>query len=454
MNNKTQVFLSYKYHDKNGQITSDYHMAKELYKQLTCRGINTFFSDDTIMNAGRGQYKQMIDEHLDDATMLVVVATTPENCNSNWVRYEWDSFYNDILSERKTGELISYLDTNDISEYPRTIRNLQSFNRKEHSIDAVVHFIVSYFGLGEQMQSVANDTEKGSSYNYNAEYDLGDEKKRLAVQASIESKNDFDYISSFLEDETKQYNVLDVGCSVGTVTFDVFCQFGNNVSVLGVDKFESCVKEFNANSPRKNIQAEVLNFEDDDWCNKLENIMSKHLIKCFDLIYCSLSLHHMSDSESVIKKLWKYINTDGYIYIRTCDDMLKLAYPKGESVYKLIQMTASVSRVSDRFHGRKVYSMLHRSKYRNINIRSLLIDTAEKDIDEKYAMFYSAFVWRKNYFKTKLDTATLPDEIEEAMNEYNEVMDLLSEIEEQFLDSSFYFGYYVIIAFAQKKDIL
>jgi len=35
--------------------------------------------------------------------MLVAVGTSTENLNSEWVRYEWDGFYNDILSKKKPG---------------------------------------------------------------------------------------------------------------------------------------------------------------------------------------------------------------------------------------------------------------------------------------------------------------------------------------------------------------
>ena len=141
---KTQVFISYKYHGKNGEVLPDYRMAKEVYGKLRSYGINVFFSDQSLIKVGQADYKHLIDSYLDDAKLLIVVSTSADNCNSNWVRYEWDSFYNDILSERKDGALISYLDTDDIGQFPRTIRTLQVFNKKENEIDALVDFVKSY----------------------------------------------------------------------------------------------------------------------------------------------------------------------------------------------------------------------------------------------------------------------------------------------------------------------
>ncbi len=98
--------------------------------------------------------------------------------------------------------------------------------------------------------------------------------------------------------------------------------------------------------------------------------------------------------------------------------------------------------------------MLYRAKYKNICIKSFLIDTSYKDIDERYALFYSAFVWRKNYFKKKLEKTKSKQEIELSLKEYNDIMSMLDKIENLFMDSSFYFGYYVTIAIGQKHSLL
>ena len=44
---------------------------------------------------------------------------------SSWVRYEWDGFFNDVLSGQKEGHLFSYIDDMSPSDLPRTLRQLQ-----------------------------------------------------------------------------------------------------------------------------------------------------------------------------------------------------------------------------------------------------------------------------------------------------------------------------------------
>ena len=449
--NKTQVFISYKYHGENGKVLLDYYMAKDVYTRLKQHGIKVFFSDKSLIQIGQADYKQLIDSYLDDATLLIVVSTSPENCNSNWVRYEWDSFYNDILSDRKKGQLISYLDTEDLGSFPRTIRSLQVFLKKDNGIDALVDFIKSYFNV-TSTKIAAKKELKGSSFHYNVTYELGDERKRLAIQGKVESKKDALLIAPLVSNQKDQSYVLDVGCSMGNVTFSVFGTFGTQVNLIGVDKYQECIDGFNEKAP-ENMCAELLDFEDSNWEEQLQSIMKQHSVEKFNLIYCALSLHHMSNSARVVKKLWKYLCNDGYIYIRTCDDALKIAYPNEEVIYEIIQKTATVSHVSDRYHGRKIYSMLYKAKFKNIQMESFLIDTSNKDLDERYALFYSAFVWRKNYFKNRLHYADTQDEVAEALKEYNDVMMLLDKIENLFTDPSFYFGYYVTIAIAQKRSL-
>ena len=47
---------------------------------------------------GSSRYKADIDKALDTAKLMIVVLTKVEYAFSQWVQYEWDSFYNDYLS--------------------------------------------------------------------------------------------------------------------------------------------------------------------------------------------------------------------------------------------------------------------------------------------------------------------------------------------------------------------
>lgn len=447
---KTQVFISFKMHDEWGELTKDYFMAKKLYKALRAEHIQAFFSDISLLTAARADYKRKIDEELDNAVILVVVTTSVQHANSNWVRYEWDSFYNDILSEKKKGELLSLVDSIEIHDLPRTLRQTQSFLYGDDGIQKVVTFVRHYFN--KTLSPIKDVAEKrGSSYGY----DIGNERERLKIQAKEESKNDFQNISTIFDEiDAETYNVLDFGCSMGETTRRVFSPFGPKVNLIGVDKFQSCVDEFNADTPA--YHAICANIDNDDFLEILQREMLELGVRGFHLIYCALSLHHTADTLDAIKKLWKVLLPGGYIYIRTCDDGLKIGYPDPENLIpQLIERTSHVAGVSDRFHGRKLYNWLKRARFVNIQSFPFMLNTAGKDVVDRYALFSNTFLWRKNYFKKALDKAASENDeerISKALEEYTWCVTKTDAIEDMFSDLNFYYEYYITIVTARKKS--
>jgi hypothetical protein len=55
--------------------------------------------------------------------------------NSEWVRYEWDGFYNDILSGVKAGgKLFTYVAGLRTAQLPRTLGQTQTFIHSSESL--------------------------------------------------------------------------------------------------------------------------------------------------------------------------------------------------------------------------------------------------------------------------------------------------------------------------------
>lgn len=169
---KYDVFISYK-NTNNGIQTEDSAMAKELYEFLTDAGIRTFFSGQTLAVLGADRYKEMIDDVLDDCSVLIVVGTSTENITSSWVRYEWDSFYNDILMGKKRGKMFSYVAHITPYDLPRTLRSLQCFEKRSSSLEGIRNYVrnalTSVTRAEKESLSVekAEDalTQKGNSVN-------------------------------------------------------------------------------------------------------------------------------------------------------------------------------------------------------------------------------------------------------------------------------------------------
>ena len=137
-----EVFISFKNSDGAGRQTRDAELARSLHEVLMGKGIQTFFSNSTLLTLGQSVYKRAIDEALESTKILVVIATCEEYLNSEWVRYEWESFHQDILSGMKrNSQIVPYLGSISRERTPRSLRDFQTFNTEAHSVDDVAAFV-------------------------------------------------------------------------------------------------------------------------------------------------------------------------------------------------------------------------------------------------------------------------------------------------------------------------
>ncbi|MGD0770170.1 MAG: toll/interleukin-1 receptor domain-containing protein [Tepidisphaeraceae bacterium] len=90
---RQEVFLSF--------ASEALPLAQQLFSFLQDSGRQVFFSDETLHQANFGD---AVDNGLKAAKSLVVVGTETEHFFKPWVRYEWQSFHNDILARRKPWE--------------------------------------------------------------------------------------------------------------------------------------------------------------------------------------------------------------------------------------------------------------------------------------------------------------------------------------------------------------
>jgi len=137
-----QVFISFKNLGPSGKPTEDACMAEELYRFLSEKGFAVFFSNLSLENLGQSAYSKAIDQALDSSQILVAVSTNPEYLESDWVRYEWDRFFNDIISGIKpNGRVFSFVKGVDTRCLPRKLRQYQVFHADRSERDTLCNFI-------------------------------------------------------------------------------------------------------------------------------------------------------------------------------------------------------------------------------------------------------------------------------------------------------------------------
>jgi len=142
MNCKFQVFLSFKNSDENNNPTKECKIASALYNFLSSNGLKVFYSNVSLEEYGIFAFKKAIDYALDNAQFLVAIGTTVENLNSKWVKYEWDTFHNEIISGNKPGGRIFVLIDNIIqNQLPIALRQVQIFTNTPEEFQKIFNFI-------------------------------------------------------------------------------------------------------------------------------------------------------------------------------------------------------------------------------------------------------------------------------------------------------------------------
>ena len=150
------VFISFKNSDENGRQTKDSEIANKLYDFLTDKGLRVFFSNVELEFTGKAQYTKVIDDALDTSRFLIAVGSNHNNLNSQWVRYEWESFLNDIRSGIKPNAEVFVFLVNDmrIDDLPRALRQQQAFDAGDKdSWEKLYRFIKNAVGRSETQES-------------------------------------------------------------------------------------------------------------------------------------------------------------------------------------------------------------------------------------------------------------------------------------------------------------
>lgn len=444
-----KVFISYKNSDSNGNRTIESKLAENLYTMFMTRGIEVFYSNRSLLDFGEAAYKSAIEKALDEAEILIVMASTTENLTSSWVSYEWNSFHEDILAgDKKDGVIVPILDP-AISrrERPMALRNYETFLLgidPESKIIDFVEKILKQHHHNPAVETIKQNVKINSTYNA-ASYN---EHERLRIQAEATRPADMPAIEYAMKRlNLPKYNVLDLGCAFGYVVKDRFDDI-DNVKVIGVDHNENCIKYANENSDPEKYSFHKVNIEGADFEENLSRIMREQNISSFNIILSTLVLHHLKEPIKVLRKLRKFLSKDGYIIIRGSDDGSMVAYNDNDLVQKIIDKTLAIPGISDRLNGRKIYYQLYTSGYKHIRSFNYVKDIAHKNFDERQQIFQERFAYRRNYIVTRLKedptNMTLRDDL--GWMDY-----ALEQLEDLFGNDSFWYQE-VDFTFIAKKD--
>lgn len=443
------AFISFKNKDATGQRTADSRIAEALYARFKGAGINAFFSNVTLFEFGETAYKDAIEHAIIDARVMVVIGTSLEYLTSTWVKYEWSSFHEEILSgDKPGGTIVPYLSQSITrAERPMALRNFESFAIETTPVDQVVAFVLSALGRKTEAKAAVkrDPSERDSTYDPSAHREL----RRLRTQAENTRPADMPAIDFALSQiPEKTVYVLDAGCAYGYVTFDRFGGMANReIHLLGIDRSAACIEKAKANNREPYFSFDTADMEAPDFEGRMEALMQDAGISAFDIIFSSLVIHHLKDPVSALRRLRKFLRRGGFIILRGSDDGSVLAYGDDGLVQKIIDKHLSTPGISDRHNGRKLYRQLYSSGYKQIRAFPYVKDLTGKSFDERMDIFDERFAYRINYVQNLL--AKDPDSLT-LVNEVRWMEYALKKLEELFGDESFWYQEVDFVYVAQK----
>ncbi len=101
---KYDIFISFKDKDADGKRTRDSALAQDIYEALADEGYRVFFSRITLRTAIGEEFEPKIFSALHSARIMILVATTVEHIEADWVKNEWSRYLK--LMEQDAGKYL------------------------------------------------------------------------------------------------------------------------------------------------------------------------------------------------------------------------------------------------------------------------------------------------------------------------------------------------------------
>ncbi|HIP11206.1 MAG TPA: hypothetical protein EYG73_00670 [Arcobacter sp.] len=143
MKNNYHVFISFKNSDdETEEETLDKEVAYKVYKYLSGRELNVFFSPVTLKALGRDSWSEEIDSALREAKVFIAVGTQKEYMNAEWVHKERTSFFGLKLADKSRaiyGYIASPMTLKDLPDDMKKIEIFQ--DRKSDVLDSLYTYI-------------------------------------------------------------------------------------------------------------------------------------------------------------------------------------------------------------------------------------------------------------------------------------------------------------------------
>ncbi len=271
------------------------------------------------------------------------------------------------------------------------------------------------------------------------------EAARLETQQKLLYDFDMPVYEKYLEGKS-DLNVLDVGCGNGRALMARLGKRPEVAKIIGVEFDQTFVDKANADYADSCATFYQGDIESPEFADQLREIMEEQGIEAFDWINILAVMSHLKSPYQLLKTLRKFCHRGTVMFIRNIDDGLNMAHPDDNMMFeRAFNMIAKTGTTGYRHSGRELFTLLHRSGYKNIIIERMGLNSSQMDYSEKEAFFDTIFLFLQNSVHV---TATNEPYNSEIQAEKDWLDEHFTELEENFLSADFFanFGFLIVVA--------
>lgn len=165
------IFICYKETDQGGNRTEDSVLAFDIHRTLTKEGYKVFYSKITLEDKLGSEYEPYIFAALHSAKVMLVIATSKENCESVWVANEWKRYLS-LIKNNSDKTIISCIKGISHKELPTELQNIQGIDMSKigamqdllHGIDKIFRYADTRNTYSAPQYEENNDDEVDEAY--------------------------------------------------------------------------------------------------------------------------------------------------------------------------------------------------------------------------------------------------------------------------------------------------
>jgi hypothetical protein len=384
------VFISYR---RDG----GYALARLLYEWLRKENISAFLDLEELRS---GPFNEKLYSAIEDAENFVVIL--PEHAldrcvaENDWLRLE-------VEHAIKLKKNIVPLLVNGFTfpeELPATMQMLPFFNGVQVSreyFDASMGKLISMLknikkkdGDGSELLSRHDDVR----YYYDEDEQ---EKHRLRTEDSLLAKYEAPIVKKLLEGK-KDLVCLEVNVLNPQGVYQRF-EYPEISKVIALTYNEDIAAAGNRDRENENVEFFTVQFEADDFEDRLEDCLDKMGVDGIDFVCLSMAIMDFKKPFKVLQAIRNCLNDDAVMIVCDVDDGAVFAYPDNHEYFRKFQSYYIHNKYSGfRYTGRQVYSYVRKMEPKSICLERYGINTSDMSRRDKKALFECWFSFIPNDF--------------------------------------------------------